>query len=333
MRRVLQVAIAAALLAAAAEPPPTPPLLLKEHLIDVGKGRRMNLVCAGRGSPTVVFEQGTGSRIRDWERVAPAVVQLTRTCFYDRAGYGFSDPAGHDMSMFRVTEDLHNLLARAGIGGPVVLVGHSLGGLYATVYASRFPGAVAGLVLVDPAFADQMAYARSDADVAEFDKLSVAQLKMLDTCRELAAAGQLSLAAPHDCLLPRPAKTATEQRYMNAYLRPAFYTALKREYEAAIPKARTTPLNSIQAHAVEQTLGTIPIRVLTAASPVAFPGVSDAANRAYAANWRAGHEALARLSTDGSHRIVPDTGHFIQYYQPQVVIDAVTDVVTRVRGE
>ena len=334
MRRFRRIELLAASLllgAAPLAPHDVKSLILGRHLVEIGSGRRLNLICAGTGTPTIVFEQGTGSRIRDWEKVAPAAVALTRTCFYDRAGYGFSDPPDHDMSLLRVTDDLHTLLLRAGIRGKLVLVGHSLGGLYATVYANRFVDDVAGLVLVDPAFADQMGYARSDDDVAAFDRLRATQLATLDSCRRLAAAGELSLPAPHDCFLSRPVTTPAEGRYMAAYLGPGFYVATQREFRAGIPQARGTATNTVQARAVERSFGDMPVRVLTAGTFTPFPGLSAAASKAYADNWRAGHVALAKRSTDGTDTVVADAGHFIQYYQPLAVIDAITETVTAAR--
>ena len=336
MIRWIALALAAAAPLPAARPPadvPPPAFLLGQHLVDVGGGRRMNILCTGKGQPTVVFEQGTGSRIRDWEKVAPAIFPMTRTCLYDRAGYGFSDPPDHDMSLIRVTDDLHTLLRRAGVPGPLVLVGHSLGGLYATVYANRYPRDVLGLVLVDPAFADQMNYTRSDEDVTQFDKLRAAQITMLDQCLALAQAGKLTLAAPQGCFPARPANTPAELGYMEAYLNPGYYVATRREFEAAIPRGRGTALNSAQAHAVAKSFGVIPVRVLTAGSFAPFPGLNEAANQSYSNHWRAGHVALARRSTTGTHQVVPDSGHFIQYYQPKPVIDAITEEIRIARGK
>jgi pimeloyl-ACP methyl ester carboxylesterase len=58
----------------------------------------------------------------------------------------------------RVTDDLRELLGAADVPGPYVLVGHSLGGLYARHFAKRFPDDVAGLVLLDPTHEDVAAY-------------------------------------------------------------------------------------------------------------------------------------------------------------------------------
>jgi pimeloyl-ACP methyl ester carboxylesterase len=78
-----------------------------------------------------------------------------RACAYDRAGLGKSDPGPEAGSALEAVTALHALLGNAGIEGPYLLVGHSLGGEYVRLYASRYRQEVVGLVLVDSAHPDQ----------------------------------------------------------------------------------------------------------------------------------------------------------------------------------
>jgi pimeloyl-ACP methyl ester carboxylesterase len=78
------------------------------------------------------------------------VARFTHVCSYDRAGLGQSDPAPAGVRTVQDSvDDLHALLAASDISGPIVLAGHSLGGLIVRLYASQYPDDVAGLVLVD----------------------------------------------------------------------------------------------------------------------------------------------------------------------------------------
>jgi pimeloyl-ACP methyl ester carboxylesterase len=136
---------------------------------EVDPGRSLYLRCTGTGSPTVIFETGWGGDSSVWFEVAPSIAQTTRTCTYDRAGLGRSDPAPDGPRTIQDSvNDLHVLLAVAEIPGPYVLVGASLGGLIARLYASQFPDDMAGLVLVDglaPGFL-AAALMRLPADIA-----------------------------------------------------------------------------------------------------------------------------------------------------------------------
>lgn len=116
---------------------------------DVG-GRRLFIRCTGHGSPTVVFENGLTS---DWYDLQNRLSRRTRVCSYDPAlqngAFTRSDPAPTPRSGADRVSDLHRLLGAAGVRGRIVLAGHSNGGLFSLLYASRHPGQVAGLVLID----------------------------------------------------------------------------------------------------------------------------------------------------------------------------------------
>ena len=115
--------------------------------VDIG-GRSLYIECRGEGSPTIVLEAGMGGGVSSWAPVIDGLATTTRTCAYDRAGRGRSDPRGPH-TVADATDDLVALLDAVGERPPYVIVGHSLGEVYARVLASRHRPAVAGLVLVD----------------------------------------------------------------------------------------------------------------------------------------------------------------------------------------
>ena len=125
-----------------------PPYDAQGELVDIG-GRRLYLDCRGAGAPTVVLENGLGSGAAGWGSVLPAIAERTRTCAYDRAGLGRSDPPAGRGTVGSAVEDLRALLAAAGERPPYVLVGMSLGGSHVRVFADRHRDEVVGIVLVD----------------------------------------------------------------------------------------------------------------------------------------------------------------------------------------
>jgi pimeloyl-ACP methyl ester carboxylesterase len=139
-------------------------------LVDIGGDRRMYLECRGTGSPTVVLEAGYRSSARSWSEdfrqsgaprtmVFARVAAFARVCAYDRPGTvappndnvrpSRSDPIPQPRTAPDAVADLHVLLRAAGVPGPYVLVGQSLGGLFVRLYTSTYPGEVVGLILVD----------------------------------------------------------------------------------------------------------------------------------------------------------------------------------------
>jgi pimeloyl-ACP methyl ester carboxylesterase len=125
---------------------PAPPYPGK--LIDLG-GRRLHLNCSGKGSPTVLVENGGGSFSMEWTLVQQIVSKDTRICTYDRAGYAWSDHGPMDESIEQVMDDLHLLLRKAAIPTPLIVVCQSLGCIYARAYQRRYPEQIAGLIFVD----------------------------------------------------------------------------------------------------------------------------------------------------------------------------------------
>src|SRR5689334_23107309 len=123
-----------------------PPTLVR--LVDIGV-RRLHLHCTGSGSPTVLTESCSSSFSIEWALVQGQVDKFTRICSYDRAGFAWSDHGPAENTVEETMDDLHRLLRTAGISGPYVLVGHSIGGMYVRAYQRRYPDEVVGLVLVD----------------------------------------------------------------------------------------------------------------------------------------------------------------------------------------
>ncbi len=128
-------------------------------MIEVGR-HRIEATVFGQGLPVVVIEPGLGGQARDWHAIAEAVAADTTVVTYDRAPYGASSRAVDGRTPGEVAADLHAVLKSLGISGPLVLVGHSLGGLYVRGYAALHMEQVAGMVLVDSSHEGQRAALR-----------------------------------------------------------------------------------------------------------------------------------------------------------------------------
>ena len=304
--------------------------LMTKHLVDIGSGRRMNIVCTGQGSPTVVFEYGLGSHLLHWQKVQPEASKFTTACFYDRAGYGTSDPSLRPMTAHNVTDDLYWLLNKAGVQKPVVLVGHSLGGLYATLYADRFPLQVAGLVLIDPSFAGQD-LGETPEEQRRSEKIFMAGQAEFARCGDLARQGKLSRAKPADCFMPSPGRTAAEIDYLaEQFFKPFRWDAMLSESRNLHATGALSEDEQEEQRAAI-SFGDWPLIVLTADTAPKLPEETEEEHRKNMAHWKAGHDKIAARSTRGKSIVVPNASHMIQLDQPQAVIDALQEVVLEVR--
>lgn len=141
------------------------------QFVDVG-GRSLHLVCTGPEQPTkpvALFESGAFGFSGDWIYVQTELAaQGVRSCAYDRAGMGLSDPSDEPHDGINAAKDLEKLLAAAHVPGPYVLVGHSMAGARVHLLANRNPAEVAGLVLVDSTPPEAMSNPRVRQYVAKF---------------------------------------------------------------------------------------------------------------------------------------------------------------------
>ena len=283
----------------------------------------MNILCIGSGSPTVVLEAGLGDQIRAWAFVQPKISARTRTCSYDRAGLGFSDPSGRPGTSANAVADLHNLISAASIKPPYILVGHSLGGMYVRLYADRYPADVAGLVLVDPV-SEEQGRRFSQLDITT-KALNAKYVEWLRTDCIPAATQGFDASSP----LYRRCVGEPDSRFS-----PAFNEALAANGSTAVhfqtvwsEWVNVFTTSSDEVRAAKRTYGDMPLIVLSRAPFALQPGetqeMRDAKNRL----WMELHDDLARLSTRGVNQVVPGAGHYIQFDQPDAVVRAVVEVL------
>ncbi len=133
------------------------------HSFDL-RGRRLRYICRGESEPTVLIEQGGGFSVEQcflhpvsmgWRKVFDSLTRTQRVLMHDRAGLGWSYEPIKPRSCSEQVRELRALLRHAEIGPPYLLVGHSIGGFNARLFATRYPQEVTGVVLVDASHPDQ----------------------------------------------------------------------------------------------------------------------------------------------------------------------------------
>jgi pimeloyl-ACP methyl ester carboxylesterase len=328
----LLAALSAAVPARADQPHEVPAAdyLTAHALVAVDGGRRINLFCMGTGSPTVLFDAGIGNTTLSWRKVQGEVAGTTRACAYDRAGYGFSDPPTGPSTAEAAVADIHALLKAAKIETPVVYVAHSIAGLYGVLLVATHPGDVAGEVLVDPSFADQVRAMTAHLP----EPIVQGAVALYRNQRDhLKACAITRPPLPEDCLGhesgkgPLPPELAAMERAHVA--RPSYLAANASEFESFLPGDDDSPdRRALEDHPAH--FGDRPLVVLTH-DRITYPGMTAEQTAVAEQAWRAGHQQLAALSSRGSSRVVPGTGHHIQIEQPQAVIDAVRQVIAQLR--
>lgn len=294
------------------------------RLVDIG-GRRIQLDCRGTGSPMVVFESGLdlfGST--SWARVHDEVAKFTRACAYSRAGIAWSDRKKSGREGASVARDLHAALEAAGENGPLLLVGHSLGGPYITLYTKLFGDQVAGLVYVDASHPDQV-QRMAAATGKPMPTLPVAVMRV---AASLSWTGLIRLGATlmgcQSTDLPSEA-----EKVDTAFASQSFGPLVQElgAVDAVLAEAGTF-----------RHLGDRPVAVLTAMKPLPedmlnVMGMTAADGEKMIDVWRELHNDMASWSSRSTHQTFDDASHYIQFDRPDAVIAAIRQVAETVRAD
>lgn len=299
------------------------------QLVDIG-GHRLHIHCQGEGSPTVVTECGHGTFSLAWTLVQEEVARFTRVCSYDRAGLGWSEPSPNARTASNIVEELHALLAQAGIKPPYVLVGHSIGGLFVRVYAHRYPDQVAGLVLDDPTHEE--VFLRAPQQLVKLHRRTYAMMSALMRSAQTANSVGLAAVAP-TLFIPSQFMPPLPNEELRDMYR-SVVTSAARHFRTVADETDLMEANLEEVQAAQITThGDIPLIVLLAGKASAdAPGVSpEEAGQLLAARDEMLSE-LAAMSSNGRKVTVALSGHHIELEQPQFVIDAIRQVVKAVRA-
>jgi pimeloyl-ACP methyl ester carboxylesterase len=249
------------------------------RLVDVG-GRRLHLHCTGSGSPTVVLVSGLAETSSYWSGwITPAVAQTTTVCAYDRAGQGWSDPPSKAQDGIAVAGDLYEMLHRANISGPYVLVGHSTGGVYARIFAAHHSDEVSGMVLLDSQPNDAF------TGLPGFPSFYGGIRRASALFPSLARVGVFRLAGRF-VADPLPPQARHEEQVVTAT---GNLQRIQRDEFINLPA-------TLKAAAALTSIGNRPLIVVTAVQGAQ-------------AGWIPLQDAMAGLSTNSAHRVLPDVDH------------------------
>jgi pimeloyl-ACP methyl ester carboxylesterase len=281
-------------------------------LVDVG-GHQMHIHCTGHGSPTVILDHVADTNSAQWALVQTQLSKETQVCSYDRAGFGWSDPGPAPRDTLQNARELHRLLTNAELPGPYLLVGHSYGGNVSRVYAMQYPDEVAGMVLVDPGVVYDRPGVPSEVNAQWKERPFIAMAGPW-----LVRFGVTRLAAANGLFGYGDLPEEQGKAFVGLQLTKKLWQTLDEVSEAF-------PAMSSQVLEAEQHLGDIPVIVLSAELPM-----NDFARQA----WTDVNASIARMTTQGEHRIVPGTDHMsfaLQRDHAQVTSDVILELVKYIR--
>jgi pimeloyl-ACP methyl ester carboxylesterase len=281
--------------------PPQPP----GRLVDVGGGINMHIYCTGEGSPTVVLDAGLNGGTMSWAGVQEQVSNHTRVCSYDRAGLSWSEPGPKPRTYMRIADELYALLEAAGEEGPYVLVGHSAGAHTVRFFVQEYPTDVAGIVLADPAHEKILT-----------KELITAIQQLQRTYVGYAHGGFWRYVLNPGFIMGVEGPNVPPEIINNLEV---VYSPKNLHTTADELAAMDETVRALDATNIEGAWGDKPTIVLSADNEIAhLTGELEL------------HKELASLSTRGKQILVPG-GHNIHYEHPEVVAEAIMNIVNTVR--
>jgi pimeloyl-ACP methyl ester carboxylesterase len=311
---------------------PAPP----GRMVDLG-GYRLHLHCTGRGTPTVVLIHGFGDFSFNWSLVQTEVARETRVCSYDRAGQAWSDRGPSPRGLRRITDELHSLLGKSGEPGPYVLVGHSWGGLIPRLYVPEHRREGAGVVLVDASHEDMWMWLNGVtlqprlAPDTLWDRLWVRKRAVAQEQTSVQNAAPDTGAVPPDTTAPtlhapfdRLPKEAQRFQAWAQSLPPGLLGGDWNDVREDLRDVKRA--GGAGSHAFRG----IPVFVLSAGKDD-FEDERQASAAVQRSQFILGQLELAKLSTNSRRVVASASGHRIQLEEPDVVVEAVRQVIESVR--
>jgi pimeloyl-ACP methyl ester carboxylesterase len=284
------------------------------QMIDVeDREIHMNIKGTKTGLPPVVIETGTGNWSYDWSSVQKELSKHTQVITYDRAGYGWSDPPLNGFSIGTTIDDLSEIIESSNIDTPVILVGHSVGGIYSRLFTDKYPEKVSGLVLID----SRNEYFSEQATTFN-DKFFETQDQTMN--RTLSQFGIVRLMGENMFSDSMPDYISAE-KYVNVHWDTPFFKVLDEEIKEIKVSEKLLKDN--------KSLGDKPLTIVTPID-VELQAIELGFSEQEASNlekkWKDSQKQLTNLSTNSELILVPNSSHSVMYDQPEVIIEAILEM-------
>ncbi len=290
-------------------------------LVDVN-GHRLHVYAMSEGSPTVVFESGGASWSLDWYLVQSRVAKFAATCSYDRAGFGWSDLGPKPRTAGQIAGELHALLEKAEVKKPYLFVGASFGGHIVRLFAKRYPSEVIGMVLVDARH--EAINQRMPAAWRELERTGKALHQFLLLASRIGALSMLGKLMGEKAAPPIVSQLPAEIRplYLAVGFQPKYFQSNLDEL-AAIGES------DVQV-SLAGSLDRLPLAVIRHGIPDLFSSMPIEQASEAERVWQGLQAELVQLSSDGQLLVAAESGHAIPIVQPDIVVEAVRQVLSRV---
>ncbi len=297
-------------------------------LVDVN-GYKLHLIVEGSDGPPVVMFHGAGDIALIWNLVLPKVSKFTTAVAVDQAGEGWSEH-GHAVNMRQQAYDTYTALQNAGIKGPYILVGHSLGGILVRVFAEAYPKAVAGVVLVDATHPDVV------LKIYKEGKASWKQMRLTASEKEIPEPVRTPLTKQPEVKTFQP-KRDFGDRLKNFSKRDRalfqwFYNERPYSYVPGRKSFEAETMQALYENPIDYSFGDKPLIVISGGNKDDQEGDSNWSTAELRAHSEKLQKDLLRLSTNSEQIIARKSGHQVHLDESGLVAKAIKSVIKKLKS-
>lgn len=279
-------------------------------------GRLMEVLQKGRTGTPILIMTGMGCSFEEWFNVTEVLCEAHTVILFHRPGLGASELGTEPRTTAAAARDAKNLLETLEVTEPVVLIGHSYGGLCAQHFSKLYPQQIKGLLLVDstsdslekldelPDLADDASDDKWLEECGKFAELDESELKQM--IRPMLSENQKKLPSP------------IQQRLIEFQQKPNLYKTMKSEVENWRADAKT--VKSLGS------LSSIPLIVIGRDKKYAVEqgieeGWPEAELQAQEDLWHTLIQEQSALSENSELFFAESAGHMIHLNRPDLIIE------------
>lgn len=288
------------------------------NLVEVGN-HKMHYLQEGEGGPTVVLESAFDpSGHLQWYHIQKELPKNYTTFSYDRSGILWSERGTEPKTGEKMAEELHSLLEKSKAPKPYILVGHSFGGTLVRFFVKKYPGDVAGAILVDSQYPNDEKYLSPELYAMVNQGLPGGFLKFANTF----GAARLMFGN----MFPNTPQYQYQNSIMPALIHKSAYAVLEEQNQMGSIKKEAGKITSF---------GSIPLYVITAGDKTRYDSFIKDPNlkNEMLKSWDDMQKDLLNLSTDSKQILASESGHYINQDQPKVIEEAINDMYKTVAGK
>ena len=285
-------------------------LSLAEPALPPGKMYSVNdgeihMYCTGSENdetPTIIIISGAGTPSFVYSNLQEKLSETVRTCSYDSAGIAWSKANDIPYTADNLSKELSQLLQAAQIDGPIILAGHSLGGIVSLIYSAEHEEQVVGIAFVDSSHYNQVDYFGQEFRDTSDKKTD----EMLANFWLMELAGNLGIFSMTNILDTSGTEKENEEHKMMAS-----FNKWNPPYPTMKSMITNLNLSFEQGKEAHYGRGDLPIIAISASGeisdgPTEMAGISA---EEFKKGFKDLHKDLAGLSTNGRHVVVNGTDH------------------------